>query len=156
MTRIITSQPATSRAESIAVSGLATAWTTLMQAPDFSVPDATVRWPSQRDPADATRRIQPGQALLSTPVYVYNRHTSALWVEFRILTQAGLEVMLGRVTVPPEDTFVNPIAGLTVLKTDLAAANGGRLQARAQTAALLDVIATAQVGSAEQDQPQGV
>jgi len=152
--RITTQQPATARPDLIAVSGLPTAWTTIAEAPDYSVPDTTRRWPNDRDPADDDRRIQPGAALIFTPPYVHNRDTVERWVEFRVLAEDGTTAMQARVTIPPGDTYSHPIAGITLTKTQIATSNGDRLQMRAEAADALDVTGTVNIGAAEQDQPE--
>lgn len=153
MTRITTGQPATSRPDLIAVEGLDTSWTTVAEAPDYSVPDTTVRWPNDRDPSDGDRRIASGQALLSTPIYAHNRDTEEQWVEFRIVAEDGTTAMQARVTIPPGDTYSHPIAGITLTKTQIGTSNGDRLQMRAEAEDVIDVTATVNIGSAEQDQP---
>lgn len=156
MARIITSQASTNRPTLIAVAGLPADFTTILEAPDYSVPDATVRWPGQRDPLNAARRIQPGQAIFVTPICVHNRDVVERWVEFQILTEAGDAVKQALVTIPPGETYLHPIAGLTLTKTDLESENGDRMQARSEVIEVLDITASAAIGSAEQDQPAGV
>lgn len=151
--RITTRQPATARPELLAVEGVPTAWTTLAEAPDYSVEDTTRTWPNDRDPNDDLRRIQPGAALISTPVYVHNRDTQDRWVEFRVVTEGGTTAMQARVTIPAGDTYSHPIAGITLTKRQIGTANGDRLQMRAEAASVIDVTATVNIGSAEQDQP---
>lgn len=154
MPRISTQQPSTSRPVLIAVKNLQVSFTTIAEAPDYSVPDPTVRWPNERDPADADRRIQPGQALFVTPLFVHNRDTEAdHYVLFQIVTQAGDVVEQGRIDIPALETYSHPIAGITLTKTDLSAANGDRLQVRASTNNMLDITGTLNIGAADQDQP---
>jgi hypothetical protein len=68
MVRIITKLAATAKPIRISLIGVPTAWTTVLEANDFSVPDPTrLTWP-ERDPIDPDRRIQPGYALILAPL----------------------------------------------------------------------------------------
>jgi hypothetical protein len=158
MARIITREAAAAKPLRIAIAGLATAWTTILEANDFSIPDTSVRWPGveNRDPGDANRRIQPGFALVEAPLMFHNTDTVARWVEIRILTEAAAEVLQARVTIPAGDTYMHPAPGQRLLKLTLASANGDRLQVRAQTASVIHLTAAASEGGAEQHQPSGI
>ena len=155
MARITTRLAATSRPVRMAVSGLPTEWTTVLEANDFSVPDPNEDWP-ERDPLDTDRRIQPGYALVLAPMMFHNTSAVQCWVEVRTLTEAGAEVSQVQVVVPPLDTYSHPAPGQQLLKLTLASANGDRLQVRAQTADVIHLTSAAAEGSAEQHQPEGV
>jgi len=158
MPRIITREAAAGRPIRLAIAGLATAWTTILEANDFSVPDESLRWPGagNRDPLNALRRIQPGFALIESPLMFHNTSAANCWVEIQTLTEAGVAVLQARVTIPPGDTYTHPAPGQRLLKLTLASANGDRMQVRAQTANVIHLTAAASEGSAEQHQPVGV
>jgi len=140
------------------VAGVPTAWTTILEANDFSAPDPNNDWP-ERDPANADRRIQPGYALILAPLMLHNTSGADCWVEIRTLVEGAVapagEVSQLRVTIPARDTYLHPAPGQQLLKLTLASANGDRLQIRAQTAGVIHLTSAAAEGSAEQHQPVG-
>ena len=151
--RITTDQPATSRPQLIAESGIGTGWLTVAEAPDYSVPDTTRRWPNDRDPADDDRRVQPGQALLTTPLFAHNTAADPRWIEVQVIAEDGTTALIAAVTIPPGDTYSLPCAGMTMTKTQIGTSQGGRMQVRAEEAGVIDVTGTVNIGAAEQDQP---
>ena len=155
MPRIPSSQPATSRSKTVSVEGVNDDWQTFFEAPDYSVPDPTLRWPDERDPEDANRRIQPGQVIITTPLFIYNAHPELdAVVEVRVLTQDGEGGVQAHVRVPPRETYLHPCAGVTLVKDNPAAQFGDRLQLRDVTGAEnLHVTFSVAVGVADQDQP---
>lgn len=152
MTRLIVKSAATSRVVPIGLPDLPTTWTTLVEAVDYSIRDTNELFP-ERDPADATRRIQPGQARMLTPLIFANKTANPVWFEVRILDEFDVAVIQSRQTIPAMDSYMHPIAGFVVTKLDLTTTNGGRVQARAGTASALDVTGAAGLGSSEQDTP---
>lgn len=156
MTRIRTNQAATNQPTPITVAGVPTDWTTVLEAPDFSLPDPNERFPDDRDPAETAtdkRRIASGQALLETPLMFHNRDTTSRWVEIRTIREDGTTVVQAKVTIPPGDTYLHPSPGQTLVKQDLTSSNGDQLQVRAQSASVVDLIAGASVGMSEKHLP---
>lgn len=155
MPRIISSQPATSRPKLLALSQIDNDWETIAEAPDYSVPDPTLRWPNDRDPANASRRIQAGQAIITTPLFVHNAGVEApVTVFVRVLTQQDEEAVQARIEVPAGETYMHPCAGITLVKDDLTAEAGDRLQVRASAAAApVHISFAVAIGAADQDQP---
>ena len=144
MTRIKCKTPSTGRPVNFTAAGAATGWTTLAEAPDFSVVDSGDVYPS-RDPLDANRAIRPGEIFFLTPLYARNKTGLDCWVEVRLLLENGTAVECpGRLVVPANDTALIPIQGRSLLKRIAAATSGDRLQVRAQTASALDLWATAE------------
>jgi hypothetical protein len=144
MPRITCKSPASGKPLQIAAVNVPTTFTTLADAPDFSVPDPSQSFPT-RDPLDSTRAIRPGEVFLLTPLSVHNKTTTARWVEVQLLTEAGVTVLSpGRVTVPARDTVYIPVQGRSLVKRVAAGANGDRLQIRAEAANALDVWAAAE------------
>lgn len=139
MARITCLEPSTGRPLRIALQNLANTWTSIADAPDFSVPDEAEEF-ATRDPLDATRAIRPGEITFLTPLCVSNRDTVTRWVDVRVLTEAGVAVFCpGRVSIPAGDTVYIPVQGRSLLKRTAAGANGDRLQVLAQTANVLDL-----------------
>lgn len=154
MPRIITSQPAISRPTMIAFDDLSDDWLTIAEAPDYSVPDPTVRWPNERDPEDPNRRIQPGQLLFTTPLYVHNTAPEQRLIEFRVLYhRTDALVRQARVILPGYETYIHPVSGFTLIKDDPEKSFGDRLQVRLADPDGVEVTGTAVIGAAEQDQP---
>ena len=151
--RIEVFQPATSRPELVVLDAIGTSWETVAEAPDYTVPDETGKWPDERDPADATRRIQPGQTLITTPLFIHNADAQKRWVEVQVVAEDGTTAKQLRTFIPAGYLFSHPIAGLTLTKFDLTSANGARLQVRAEVGGFLSLTASTVVGSAEQDLP---
>jgi hypothetical protein len=157
MTRIITAQPGSSVPKPILIPAITVEWMTLLEAPDFSLPDTQLRWPGveNRDPANNLRRIRPGFALIESPLMFNNSGTVSRWVEIRILSEMEVPVLQARYTVPGGETYPHPAPGQRLLKRTLASLNGDRLQVRAEVAGVISVTAAASEGAADQHQPAG-
>jgi len=145
MPRITCREPSTGRALLIAVANVTTAYQTIAEAPDFSVPDEQEEF-EDRDPLDATRAIRPGEVFFLRPLAVRNKSTTLTrWVEVQIVTEAGVSVTSpGRISIPAGDTVYIPIQGLSLFKRAPAGSFGDRLQIRAEAANQLDVIGSAE------------
>lgn len=138
MARITCRTPSTGKSLSLFLQSVPTAWTTFAEAPDFSVPDSSEKY-DVRDPLDAARAIRPGEIFFLTPISARNKDSVARWVEAKIVYEDASEVLLGRVEVPANDTVFLPFQGRSLLKRDDTAANGDRVQIRAETATSFDV-----------------
>jgi hypothetical protein len=155
MPRIRTDQPSSGRPLQLLISAggfVPATFTTLAEAPDFSVPstgnDGTV------DPAASDRELRPGEVFIETPLACTNTDTAARWVELQILTAGGHAVpVTPQVAIPPKETLYLPIQGLRLLKTDFAAANGDRLQIRASTNAAIKIFGSASELEAQSHAP---
>lgn len=144
MPRITCKAPSSGRPTQLVLVNVPTTFTTIADAPDFSVPDPSLSFPV-RDPLDATRAIRAGEVFLLTPLAVHNKTTTARWVEVQLLTEAGVTVLSpGRVVVPARDTAFIPIQGRSLTKRTAAGANGDRLQIRAEAGSTFDVWAAAE------------
>lgn len=142
MTRITARNPSDARPLRVSRAEVPTAWTTIAEAPDFSVPDTSLTLPV-RDPLDSGRGIRPGEVFFLTPLHCRNREGAAQWIEARLLSGAGDALLLHCVTVPAGDTVALPIQGQSLFKRDAESA-GDRLQVRAQFAGGFDVVGAAQ------------
>jgi hypothetical protein len=144
MPRITCKTPASGKPLNLTLVSVPTTFSTLADAPDFSVPDPSGSF-AARDPADNTRAIRPGEIFMLTPLAVYNKTATARWVEVQLVTEAGTTVLSpGRVTVPAGDTVYIPVQGRSLVKRVPGGANGDRLQIRAEAAAALDVWGSAE------------
>jgi hypothetical protein len=153
MARIYTDQPATGKPVLVFVpsgtnSGLVpSGWTTLVEAPDFSVPLTTDEAFATLDPTDSDRELRPGEVFFETPLTVTNTTATTRWIEARMVMEgvSGQTVPVSaRVPVPASETVYVPIQGLRLLKTNFASGVfGGRLQVQAEVGTALAVLGTA-------------
>lgn len=143
MARITCKTPSTGRALNIVQDNVVTTYTTIAEAPDFSVPDPSDNFPI-RDPLDATRAIRPGEVFFVTPLAAKNKTSNTAWIEIRLVNEANTSVEFGRVSVPPNDTVFIPIQGRSLFKRDANTASGDKLEVRAQSNSVFDVWAAAE------------
>ena len=142
MARITCRTPST-RPIALALANVATSFTTIAEAPDFSVPDTQQIYPA-RDPLDAARGIRPGEIFILTPVKARNKTATTRWIEAQVLREGGGAVLLERIAVPAGDTVQIVTQGLSLLKRLPGGANGDRLQVRAEAANAFDVFGAGQ------------
>lgn len=138
MTRIVCRTPSTGKGLRITKNNVATTFQTIAEAPDFSVPDASVKFPT-RDPGDPGRAIRPGEIFFLTPLAAKNKDTVDRWVEIQLVTEDGVTIEIGRVEVPAGDTAYIPLQGRSLFKRGASNANGDVVQVRAETATSFDV-----------------
>jgi len=111
-----------------------TAWQTLAEAPDFSIP-ASGDDGAVADPADADRELRPGEVFIETPLTVVNTTATTRWVEAQMLLQGDSSQAIpltARVPVPGDETVYLPIQGQRLLRpvtviaaTSLTSVNNG-------------------------------
>ncbi len=138
MARIICRTPSTGKPIRIASNSVTTVYTSIIDAPDFSVPDASNKFPV-RDPTDASRAIRPGEVFLLTPLSARNKDTQDRWIEVQLYTEANVAIQVGRVEVPAGDTVFIPIQGRSLFKRTANTAIGDTLQIRAEANNIFDV-----------------
>lgn len=143
MARITCRTPSTGKPIRVSMVNVTTTYTTIAEAPDFSVPDASTKF-STRDPVDESRAIRPGEIFFLTPLAARNKDSSTKWVEVILVTEDGVTVELGRARVPAGDTAFIPLQGRSLFKRDPNAANGDRIQIRAESNSVFDVWAAAE------------
>jgi hypothetical protein len=147
--RITCKTPSTGKAILISLANVTTSFTTIAEAPDFSVPDPSQNY-TARDPVDSTRAIRPGEIFFVTPLAVKNKSNNIVWIEVILKTEAradgtpSVDVNFGKVSIPPDDTLFFPIQGRSLFKRNPASTNGDRLQIRAQAPDTFDVWAAAE------------
>lgn len=138
MSRITTRTPSTGKPVRIARENVPTTYTTISEAPDFSVPDASNKF-ATRDPVDIGRAIRPGEIFFLTPLAARNKDSVTRWIETRLVTEDGANIEFGRVEVPAYDTAFIPTQGRSLFKRGATNANGDRFQVRAETPSSFDV-----------------
>jgi hypothetical protein len=139
MARIKCRTPSTGKPLSISVSNVSTSYTTVAEAPDFSVPDAAGNF-SVRDPEDNTRTIKPGEIFFLTPMSVRNKSASTASIDVALLNENSNTVIeIGRIRVPANDTAFVPLQGRSLLKRDANTANGDIIQVRASSPDTFDI-----------------
>lgn len=116
-------------------------WTTIAEAPDYSVPDARRAF-LVRDPADISRAIRPGEVFFMTPIFARNTNDPSVPSNAPIVVEARLALESrtndsitidcpGRMTVPAGDTAMIPMQGRSLLKRDALSIYGDRIQIKA-------------------------
>lgn len=138
MTRIVCRTPSTGKGLRITKNNVANTFQTIAEAPDFSVPDASVKFPT-RDPLDPGRAIRPGEIFFLTPLAAKNKDTVDRWVEVVLITEDSVTIEVGRVEVPAGDTVYIPLQGRSLFKRGANNANGDTIQVRAQVSSVFDV-----------------
>ncbi len=138
MTRIICRTPSTGRSVRIASNNVTDTFISYIDAPDFSVPDASNKYPT-RDPADASRAIRPGEIFWLTPLTAKNKDTQDRWIEVKLVTEANVSIEVGRVEVPAGDTAFIPIQGRSILKRIANNAIGDSIHIRAEANNIFDI-----------------
>lgn len=138
MARITCRTPSTGKPIRIAENDVPTTFTVIAEAPDFSVPDTSIKF-EDRDPTDDARAIRPGEIFFLTPLAAKNKDSSERWLEVILVTEGSETIELGRVEVPPGDTAFIPIQGRSLFKRVANNAVGDTLQVRAETNNSFDV-----------------
>lgn len=143
MARITCKTPSTGRSITIALVDVSNTYTVIAEAPDFSVPDPSESFPN-RDPADDSRAIKPGEIFFITPIAAKNKSATTTWIEVRLVTESNTVVDFGRARVPANDTVFIPVQGRSLFKRDPNSNVGDVLEIRAQTSGVFDVWAAAE------------
>jgi hypothetical protein len=142
--RITCRTPSTGKPLNISLNNVSTSYVTIAEAPDFSVPDAANNFPNSKDPLDPTRAIKPGEVFFLTPMAARNKSANTAWIETQMYTESNVSINFGRVSVPAGDTVYIPLQGRSLLKRNLASANGDMIQVRSETANTFDIWLTAE------------
>lgn len=153
MARILTDEPSTGKNITLAAKNLGTDWTTLCEAPDFSVP-ASGNDVGITDPADDERELVPGEIFIGAPILCTNKDPDLpFWVEFRVVletdtptptdTDSAVLSVTPKVILSAAESIQIPLQGLVLLKTDTGKSYGGRLQARAELGDRIDLYGAA-------------
>lgn len=143
MARIKCRTPSTGKPIRVALSNVGNTYVSIAEAPDFSVPDASSKFPV-RDPLDIGRAIRPGEIFFLTPMSAKNKDTVTRWIETRLVTEDLDEIELGRIEVPAGDTAFIPLQGRSLFKRTANTVNGDTLEVRAELSGIFDVWAAAE------------
>jgi hypothetical protein len=143
MSRIKCRTPSTGKPIRVALSNVTDTYVSVAEAPDFSVPDASNKFPV-RDPLDLGRAIRPGEVFFLTPMSAKNKDTVTRWIETRLVTEDLIEIELGRIEVPAGDTAFIPLQGRSLFKRTANNASGDTLEVRAEINNIFDIWAAAE------------
>lgn len=122
--------PSTGKPINILLSDVPTTFTTISEAPYYSVPDASIRFPV-RDPEDdsGNRALREGEIFFVTPLSARNKDTEAHEIEVRIVTEPqvltgafrGISkiVEFSKIVIPAGDTALIPLQGRSIFKRDI-------------------------------------
>jgi hypothetical protein len=144
MARIICRTPSTGKPLRITLKDVSDTFTVVAEAPDFSVPDSSEKF-TERDPADSTRAIRPGEIFFLTPMAVKNKSTtSSSIIELQLITEDNITIELGKLEIPAGDTGFFPLQGRSLLKRDLTSVNGDRIRIKASISGIFDIWAAAE------------
>jgi hypothetical protein len=143
MSRIKCRTPSTGKPIRVALSDVSNTYVSVAEAPDFSVPDASSKFPV-RDPLDLGRAIRPGEIFFLTPMSAKNKDTVTRWIETRLVTEDLIEIELGRIEVPAGDTAFIPLQGRSLFKRTANNASGDTLEVRAELNDIFDIWAAAE------------
>lgn len=143
MARITCKTPSTGKGVSVSLVDVTTNYTTIAEAPDFSVPDPSNTY-AQRDPTDDARAIRPGEVFFITPISAKNKTANTYWIEVQLLTESNTAINFGRINVPAYDTAFIPVQGRSLFKRNASGSVGDRIQIRAQANTVFDVWAAAE------------
>jgi hypothetical protein len=143
MSRITCRTPSTGKPLTIALSNVGTSLTTVSEAPDFSVPDASNSY-TVRDPLDNTRAIRPGEVFFLTPLAAKNKSSNLVWVTTSLYTENNVRIELANVAVPANDTAFIPLQGRSLFKRNANTSNGDIIQVQASISNAIDIWAAAE------------
>jgi hypothetical protein len=144
MARITCRTPSTGKPLNISLRNVPVSFTTIAEAPDFSVPDAARQFPDVRDPSDDSRTIKPGEVFFLTPMMARNKSANTAWIDTQLLTEANVAIEIGRIEVPAGDTVFIPLQGRSLLKRDANTANGDIVQVKAEVGNVFDIWVSAE------------
>lgn len=138
MARITCRTPSTGKPLRIIQADVANTYVTIAEAPDFSVPDTSNKFPD-RDPTDSTRAIRPGEVFFLTPLAARNKSAETRWFQARLVTEDSDIIEIAKVEVPAGDTAYIPLQGRSLLKRTANNASGDTVQIRAELQDVFDI-----------------
>jgi hypothetical protein len=144
MPRITCRTPSTGKPLNAIYENVPTTFTSLIEAPDFSVPDPSNSL-TNRDPLDDSRAIRPGEVFLLTPMYAKNKNASnTVSIEVMFQSEEGANIEITLVNIPKGETTLVPLQGRSLLKRDPDSANGDMILIKAQESNSIDVWVSAE------------
>lgn len=143
MARITCRTPSTGKPLRIIQADVANTFVTVAEAPDFSVPDASNKFPD-RDPTDDTRAIRPGEIFFLTPIAAKNKDTVTRFIEIIYVTEDDETIEVAKVDIPAGDTALVPLQGRSLLKRTANTVSGDTLQIKAEVENVIDIWVSAE------------
>lgn len=143
MSRITCRTPSTGKPLRIVLNDISDLLTTIAEAPDFSIPDASSKFEA-RDPVDNSRAIRPGEIFFLSPMAVKNKSSQTEFIEVYLKTEDELEIEIGKLEIPEGDTGFVPLQGRSILKRNPVGVTGDRIQIKASSAGVLDIWVSAE------------
>jgi hypothetical protein len=143
MSRIKCRTPSTGKPLRISLVNVSTSYTTVSEASDFSVPDASYVF-LPRDPTDNTRAVKPGEVFFLTPLAAKNKTGSLAYIETSLYTENNVRIAFANVAVPAYDTAFIPLQGRSLFKRTANTANGDILQVKSTVSNAFDIWASAE------------
>lgn len=143
MARIKCRTPSTGKPLRVIQSNVANTYVTIVEAPDFSVPDTSNKFP-ERDPTDSTRAIRPGEVFFLTPLAAKNKDTETRWLETILVTEENETIEVAKVQVPAGDTAFIPLQGRSIFKRIANTSVGDTIQVRAELSDIFDIWVSAE------------
>ena len=143
MARITCRQPSTGKPVNIHAESVGLSWTTIAEAPDFSVPDPSGSQYTSRDPSDSSRGIAAGEIFFLTPLMAKNKTAASRTIEVRFISEAGAtNDAFGRIIVPAGESVAIPLQGRSLVKRISTSSSGDIIQVKADAASAFDVWAS--------------
>lgn len=143
MPRITCRTPSTGKGINVIEANIPDTFTSIIDAPDFSVPDPSDKF-TTRDPDDDNRAIRPGEIFFLTPLAAKNKDTNTRWIEARLVTEESVVIDLAKVEIPAGDTAFIPLQGRSLFKRDANTSNGDSIELRAEANNFIDVWVSAE------------
>ena len=139
MPRIKCRTPSTGKSINAFRANVPTNYITLVEAPDFSVPDPANTSSFVRDPSDSGRAIKPGEVFFLTPMYARNKNNFSTSIDVIYRTESNINVEITTVTILAGDTALIPLQGRSLTKRDAFSPNGDIVMVKAADANSIDV-----------------
>ena len=143
MARITCRTPSTGKPLRVIKQNVEMTYSTIVEAPDFSVPDTSNKFPD-RDPTDDTRAIRPGEIFFLTPLAARNKSENTRWIQARLVTEDSDIIDVAKVEVPAGDTAFIPLQGRSIFKRIANNSVGDTVQVRAELSNVFDVWVSAE------------
>lgn len=148
MARITCRQPSTGKPINIRYESVPNTFVTIAEAPDFSVPDPSQsQYPDARDPSYPSRGIAAGEIFFLTPLIVKNKTGGSCIIEVRFIAEGNTASVvndaLGATLIPAGESVAIPLQGRSLIKRNLATANGDSIQVKSSVLGACDVWASA-------------
>jgi hypothetical protein len=139
MSRIKCRTPSTGKSINVYYANVPSSFITLVEAPDFSVPDPANTSLFQRDPSDSTRAIKPGEIFFLTPMYAKNKSGGSTSIDVKLKAEDNTNVEITTVTILSGDTVLVPLQGRSLTKRNASSSNGDMIFIKASDANTVDV-----------------